>query len=56
MKRISAMIGPVIIVTCLLLSACSSVRPLQKGETLRCPSCGAEFTIEQGQKSMHQMH
>jgi hypothetical protein len=32
----------------LLLSACSGVRPLQKGETLRCPSCGAVFTVEQG--------
>lgn len=33
----------------LVLSACSGVRPLQKGETLRCPSCGAVFTVEQGQ-------
>jgi hypothetical protein len=51
MKRISAIIGPVIFIMCMLMSACSGVRPLQKGETIRCPSCGAEFTIEQGQKA-----
>lgn len=45
-----------IIAACLLLGACSGVRPLKKGETLRCPSCGAEFTVDQGMKAkeMHQ--
>lgn len=45
-----------VIAACLLLGACSGVRPLQKGETLRCPSCGAEFTVDQGVKAkeMHQ--
>jgi len=36
---------------CMLLGACSGVKPLQKGETLRCPSCGAEFTVDQGIKA-----
>jgi hypothetical protein len=38
----------VFLVMGVMLNACSGVRPLQKGETLRCPSCGAEFTVEQG--------
>ena len=50
MKRIH-MIFVVIFTMCIPLSACSGVRPLQKGETIRCPSCGAEFTVDQGQKA-----
>ena len=33
-----------------LASACSGVRPIKKGETVRCPSCGVEFKIEEGMK------
>jgi DNA-directed RNA polymerase subunit RPC12/RpoP len=51
MKLISAIIISVVFVICILVFACSGVRPLQKGETIRCPSCGAEFTVEQGQKA-----
>ncbi len=50
MKRIH-LLFVVIIALCFLLPACSGVRPLQKGDTIRCPSCGAEFTVEQGQKA-----
>lgn len=49
MKRIHAITISVIFVMCMLISACSGIRPLRKGETIRCPSCGAEFTVEQGQ-------
>jgi len=38
----------IILAAVMQLSACSGVKPLQKGQTLRCPSCGAEFTVEQG--------
>jgi len=38
----------IILAAAMLVSACSGVKPLQKGQTLRCPSCGAEFTVEQG--------
>jgi hypothetical protein len=38
----------IILAAAMLLFACSGVKPLQKGQTLRCPSCGAEFTVEQG--------
>ena len=51
MKRIHAIVISVIFIICLLIFACSGIRPLQKGETVRCPSCGAEFTVEQGQKA-----
>lgn len=51
MKCIPALISSIIFVMCMLLSACSGIRPLQKGETIRCPSCGAEFTVEQGHKA-----
>jgi hypothetical protein len=44
-------LGGLLLAACLLLWACSGVRPLRKGETLRCPSCGAEFTVEQGTKA-----
>jgi len=30
------------------LAGCSGVRPIKKGDTVRCPSCGAEFKIEEG--------
>ena len=33
-----------------LASACSGVRPITKGETVRCPSCGVEFKIEEVMK------
>ena len=49
MKRIHAITISIIFVMCMLISACSGIRPLRKGETIRCPSCGAEFTVEQGQ-------
>jgi hypothetical protein len=45
-----------ILVMGMMLSACSGVRPLQKGETLRCPSCGAEFTVEQGREATKNNH
>lgn len=32
----------------LLVTSCAGVKPLEKGQTVRCPSCGAEFTIEEG--------
>ena len=54
MKRIHKL-SVAIITLCFLLPACSGVRPLQKGETIRCPSCGAEFTVEQGQKAKDKM-
>ncbi len=51
MKRIPVIIISAVFLMSMLMSACSGVRPLQKGETVRCPSCGAEFTVEQGQKA-----
>ena len=51
MKRIPVVIIFAVFVMCMLIFACSGIRPLQKGETVRCPSCGAEFTVEQGQKA-----
>jgi uncharacterized protein YceK len=51
MKYFPALVLSAIFAVCVLTSGCSGVRPLQKGETIRCPSCGAEFTIEQGQKA-----
>lgn len=32
--------------------ACAPLRPIQKGDTVRCPSCGAEFTVEKGLKEV----
>ncbi len=51
MKRIHAVTISLIFIVCTLLFACSGIRPLRKGETIRCPSCGAEFTVEQGEKA-----
>ncbi len=33
-----------------LLAACSGARPVQKGDTVRCPSCGTTFKVEEGMK------
>lgn len=39
---------------CLLVGAslvflgCAGAQPIQKGDTMRCPSCGAEFKAEEG--------
>jgi hypothetical protein len=46
MKSIRPLRLIAVLVLCLLMVACSGVRPLRKGETVRCPSCGALFTIE----------
>lgn len=43
MKRILAILGSLMLLLSLLLSGCSGVRPLQKGETERCPTCGVEY-------------
>ncbi len=51
MKRTYAIIISAVFATCILIYACSGIRPLRKGETVRCPSCGAEFTVEDGQKA-----
>ena len=51
MKYFPAFVVSAIFAVFILTFACSGVRPLQKGETIRCPSCGAEFTVEQGQKA-----
>lgn len=39
---------PAFLLLILLWAACSQLRPLQKGEAVTCPSCGATFTIEEG--------
>ncbi len=51
MKFFPTIIVSTIFTVCILASGCSGVRPLHKGETIRCPSCGAEFPVEQGQKA-----
>ena len=51
MKRIYAILISIIFFVCIVVFACSGIRPLRKGETIRCPSCGAEFTVEQGEKA-----
>lgn len=51
MKRSYAILILAVIAACILIYACSGIRPLRKGETVRCPSCGAEFTVEEGQKA-----
>ena len=37
-----------VLAAAILFAGCSGVRPINKGDTVRCPSCGAEFKIEEG--------
>lgn len=42
---------PALLLLAMLWVACTGIRPLQKGEAVTCPSCGATFTIEEGLKN-----
>ena len=46
MRRTAYILVPTLILAIMVWAACS-LRPLQKGEALTCPSCGAEFTLEE---------
>jgi len=50
MKKLTRYLVPALLLSALLWAACSNLRPLQKGESVTCPSCGASFTIEEGMK------
>ncbi|MHB8763116.1 MAG: hypothetical protein ACYDA8_02040 [Deferrisomatales bacterium] len=39
-----------VVAACVLFAACSGARPIQKGDTVRCPSCGAEYKVEEGMR------
>lgn len=48
MKTLTRYLLPTLLLSAILWAACSQLRPLQKGEAVTCPSCGATFTIEEG--------
>ena len=48
MKRISIYLVFLVFAFTMLIVGCTGVQPLKKGETMRCPSCGAVFPAEQG--------
>jgi hypothetical protein len=47
-KRISIYLVFLVFAFTMLIVGCTGVQPLKKGETMRCPSCGAVFPAEQG--------
>ncbi|MEZ4601386.1 MAG: hypothetical protein R2940_16480 [Syntrophotaleaceae bacterium] len=50
MRRIGYLAVLALIAAIVALAACNGPRHLKKGESLICPSCGAEFTLEEAQK------
>lgn len=54
MKTWTRYVLPALLLSTVLWAACSQLRPLQKGEAVTCPSCGATFSIEEGlQNNQH---
>lgn len=49
-RRASRLVVLGLMLACWAVAAACAARPIKKGETVRCPSCGVEFKVEEGMK------